>query len=194
MACYNELQKRTIAKSVKKYYEDHPEAKQRLSLMYKGRSFGGESFWKGKKKPDHIIEKIRIANIEHNVGGFWYGNVIYPEPVKYCEKFNNNFRERVRAYWNWECAVCGKKETTRARLSVHHIHYDKKMCCNGSPRDVVALCRSCHTATNYNRDLWEQAFTDLIYSEEHNGKSYLTQKEMQTLLDHTKTLNVSIET
>jgi hypothetical protein len=83
---------------------------------------------------DRYIEQYR-----HRIQDlWWYGNVNYYDK-KYCEKFNSEFRERVRAYWEYRCFECGEHQRVK-KLSVHHVHYDKKMCCNGSPHDVVPLC------------------------------------------------------
>ncbi|MDD3019879.1 MAG: NUMOD3 domain-containing DNA-binding protein [Alphaproteobacteria bacterium] len=127
---------------------------------------------KGKK----IAEIPLLKRIETKRGGFWYGAVTYPDPPKYCEKFTLDFRERVRAFWDYQCFECGTQSNS---LCVHHIHYDKKMCCNGSPRDVVPLCASCHAKTNYNRDYWENYFTELLYMYCPGGKCFFTNKEMQ---------------
>jgi hypothetical protein len=170
--CGNPTVRKHISDAKKKDYMQNPGLKVLRSTSLKKRY---ESF------------EFRCKLRETLVGGFWYGNVKYREDQKsnqkYCEKFNDDFKERVRAYWRWECVVCGINESNR-RLHIHHVHYDKEMCCNGSPHDVVALCNSCHMATNYNRELWEKEFTDLIYSEEHNGKCYLTKKEMKTLVQN----------
>lgn len=121
---------------------------------------------------------LLIEQREKFVGGFWYGSVKYDSDVKYCEKFNFDFKERVRAYWGYKCFECGKPQSKK-RLSVHHVHYDKRMCCNGSPRDVVPLCVSCHNKTNYNREYWENHFTELLYAYSQDGKCFFTKKEMK---------------
>lgn len=109
----------------------------------------------------------------------WYGCVTYYDVPKYCEKFNANFKERVRAYWGYKCVECGTPQNRRS-LCVHHVHYDKKMCCNGSPRDVVPLCLPCHIKSNFNRDYWEDHFTEIIYSlDPIEGKCFFTKKEMK---------------
>jgi len=123
-------------------------------------------------------EPFRTRLIESRAGGFWYGNVRYYETLQYCEKFNKEFKERVRAFWNYQCFECGTPQNGKA-LSVHHIHYDKKMCCNGSPQDVIPLCPSCHTKTNVSRDYWEQYFTGLLYAWNPNGKCFFTREEMK---------------
>jgi hypothetical protein len=124
----------------------------------------------------HSYERT-LKRIEYNRGGFWYGSVIYHEYPQYCEKFNNEFKERVRAYRSYCCFECGTPQNGKL-LSVHHVHYDKKMCCNGSPHDVVPLCTSCHTKTNTNRDYWEDHFTELIYAYDPEGKCFFTKEEM----------------
>jgi len=156
----------------KKYYAENPHRRKEISDYLKSR-------YKDPKFKQQIKERL----VESWVGGFWYGNVKYSTRPQYCEKFNDDFKERCRAYWNWECVVCGIPESEDKRLSVHHVHYDKKMCCNGSPKDVVSLCHSCHTATNFNRDKWKEQFTKLIY-EDHNGKSYLTKEEYSELISN----------
>jgi hypothetical protein len=113
-------------------------------------------------------------------GGIWYGNVVYNDRPHYCERFNENFKERVRAYFGYRCFECGAPQNG-TKLSVHHVHYDKKMCCNGSPQDVVPLCFSCHSRTNTGRDYWEEHFTKLLYSNHPEGKCFLTKTEMEIL-------------
>ena len=131
--------------------------------------------------PKSYNHKLKIT--ESKVGGFWYGSVRYNKDKKYCNKFDYDFKERARAYWGWRCVLCGSEEINR-KSSVHHVHYDRKMCCNGSPKDVVILCDRCHTATNSNRGMWERIFTELIYSEPNNGKSYFTKSDIEDLLSN----------
>jgi hypothetical protein len=128
----------------------------------------------------------RLKNVESHIGGFWMGEVRYYDGPQYCEKFNPDFKKRCRAYWNYTCMLCGVHESqhiTKTKgqhrhLTVHHVHYDKKMCCNGSPRDVVPLCGSCNIKVNTDRKHWEKYFTDLIYSQSATGKCYFEPEEM----------------
>ena len=130
------------------------------------------------KNQQDPIYRGKVAQAKGN--GFWYGAVRYYDDVMYCEKFNTEFKERVREYRGRVCFECGSPENG-TKHAVHHVHYDKKMCCNGSPQDVVPLCRSCHTKTNTNRDYWEDHFTELIYKMDINGKCFLTREEMACL-------------
>lgn len=138
--------------------------------------------WRKNLSISHIgkypSEKTRMSHMETICGGFWYGNVKYGSP-SYCEKFNEEFKERVRAYWGYKCFECGNPQN-EIKLPVHHVHYDKKMCCNGSPKDVVPLCPSCHPKTNYNRDYWEDHFTELLYAYHPDGKCFFTKEEMKS--------------
>lgn len=114
---------------------------------------------------------------ETRLGGYWYGNVRHHEDP-YCEKWTADLRERVRAYFGYKCFECGIEQNGR-KLNVHHVHYDKKTCCNGSPQDLVPLCPECHTKTNFNRDYWEDHFTEMLYEDNPDGKCFFTKEEMK---------------
>lgn len=117
----------------------------------------------------------KMRRVELNIGGFWYGNVRYNEGPQYCELWNENLRERCRTYFNHTCVECGTPQNGR-KLAIHHVHYNKKSCCDGSPRDLVALCTDCHGATNHNRGYWEQHFTEMLHGY-YGGKSFFTKEE-----------------
>jgi hypothetical protein len=138
---------------------------------------------KVKEKYDNDFDWT-VRRLESLIGGLWYGCVRYYDYPIYCEKFTLEFKERVRAYWNYTCAGCEKLQSDNngKRLSIHHVHYDKQMCCNGSLKDVVPLCSDCHNKTlvGKNKPMWERKFTDIIYSPPHNGKCYFTKEEMLT--------------
>lgn len=188
--------RKKISESHKKRYEN-PEARRRNAEIQKSEyknnpehriKVGNKSRERGKdpnyrKKQREIKLKLyqdhpdaKLNHLEFLLGGFWYGNVRYPDPPKYCEKFNKEFKERVRAYWNYQCFECGELQNGR-KLHVHHVHYDKKMCCNGSPQDTIPLCQSCHIKSNTNRDYWEDHFTELLYANDPNGKCFFTKEE-----------------
>jgi hypothetical protein len=134
----------------------------------------GVKYWYGRHRDYNTIAK----SVEYKIGGFWYGNVRYPDPPQYCEKFNRNLKNRVRAYFGYKCFECGVSPTT-SDLDVHHIHYNKKTCCDGSPHDMIPLCRSCHMKTNADRDYWERRYTMLLYLNNPAGKCYFTFDEME---------------
>jgi 5-methylcytosine-specific restriction endonuclease McrA len=141
---------------------------------------------RGKRLSEQHKQKIRDSHLGERCY-LWQGGASF-EP--YCLKFNNGFKRRVRAYWGDLCFECGTpgwanftKKGKLRKLIVHHIHYDKKMCCNGSPRDVILLCQSCHSKTNHDRDFWEKYFTELLYLYSPEGKCFFTEDEMVLLFN-----------
>jgi hypothetical protein len=107
----------------------------------------------------------------------WRGGVSF-EP--YCPKFNNEFKERVRVFFNNLCILCGKTEKENGRkLIVHHVNYKKEACCDEDiPRYFVILCTSCHGKTNSanEREKYQKQFEKMI-EKRFGGKSYFHKKE-----------------
>lgn len=87
----------------------------------------------------------------------WQGGTSY-EP--YGLEFNNTLREQIRNRDNYICQEC---DITQEEcifkygevLSVHHIDYDKT---NNELENLICLCHSCHSKTNYNREAWIKHF------------------------------------
>ena len=103
----------------------------------------------------------------------WKGGISF-EP--YCSKFNEDFKERVRNYFNRVCMICGKtEEENEKKLSVHHVNYEKMVCCDGTPPLFLPLCHRCHMKTNHNREHWEKVLTEFLMIW-FDGESYLPNK------------------
>ena len=89
--------------------------------------------------------------------GSWKGGISF---FPYCEKFDDDLKERIRNFFGRCCYVCGKNETDNGRkLDVHHVNYDKMVCCNDVKPLFVPLCMSCHAKTLKDREYWEVFFT-----------------------------------
>jgi len=74
--------------------------------------------------------------------------------------FNVDLREEIRNKYNNKCFECGKLEVNmNHKLNVHHINYNKK--CN-SLNNLIPLCKSCHSKTNFRRKYWENYFKKKI--------------------------------
>jgi len=101
----------------------------------------------------------------------WRGGVSF-EP--YCPKFSKEFKERVRAFWEYRCGLCGKAQMENGRaLSIHHVHYRKEACCDDEvPRYFIPLCPSCHSKTGKDRGHWQKVIVGEI-DRRFNGRCYL---------------------
>ena len=116
----------------------------------------------GKKLTEKHKEKIRsyrhtkearqkISDAQKgSINHFWQGGIFIDS---YPIEFSNILKQEIRIRDNYTCQLCGCEQNGR-RLSVHHIHYLKEDCYP----DVVALCCSCNTRVNANRDYWEERF------------------------------------
>jgi hypothetical protein len=130
------------------------------------------------KDPDYIKRNSESVILAKNE--IWYGGVRYFSDDLYCELWTEELRERCRAYFGYVCVECGTPQNGR-KLSVHHIHYNKKTCCDGSPRDLVPLCKECHgKTTSGDRGYWEKHFTEMLYGY-YGGKSFFTKEEMELI-------------
>jgi hypothetical protein len=114
--------------------------------------------------------------------GIWYQRVkLKGYSPTYCKKFNYDLKLRVRAFFNYTCFLCGKSETENGKkLSVHHVNYDKMVCCNDKPVKLVPLCSSCHPKTNANRKYWENLI-EFELEQKYNSKCYFTKKEFSII-------------
>ena len=84
----------------------------------------------------------------------WKGGLAYQNyPMEFCKEL----KELIRIRDNHTCQYCGKPESDlRRKLNVHHIDYDKK---NLLPKNLISLCDSCHSKTNFNRERWIKKLT-----------------------------------
>jgi len=128
------------------------ETKQKISTSMTGKLAGVRHPLYGKHHSPSARIKMRNAKIgmydrENNPN--WRGGKSF-EP--YCQKFDNELRERIREKFDHKCFLCGKPENGR-KLSVHHTDYNKGQGC-GHSWGLVPLCISCHMKTNYNRWYW----------------------------------------
>ena len=112
----------------------------------------------------------------------WKGGISF---LPYCIKFDDDLKERVRDFFDRKCYVCGKNEIENGRkLDVHHVNYNKMVCCNDVKPLFVPLCKSCHSKTHGDREFWEEFFTvSLEYLTD--GKCFLP-KKVDSLLNRGK--------
>jgi len=121
------------------------ETKRRISEAHKGHPSycpfpkGHQGYWLGKKREDMIGE---------NHFNWQGGKSFKPYSIDWTETLRRSIRERD----NYICQICNQYG-----YPVHHIDYDKKNC---DPDNLITLCRSCHTKTNYNRNYWIKYFNN----------------------------------
>jgi len=136
-------------------------AKEKMSLAKKGKYIGKNSpSWKGGKPKCAICGKELTSytaelcypcfaklNKGENHYNWQGGKSIEPYSIDWTKTLKRSIKERDR----FACQICGEQED----LSVHHIDYNKKNC---NPDNLITLCRSCHTKTNYKRKKWIKFF------------------------------------
>ena len=153
------------------------ETKRKISEVLMGRKFSEET----KLKLSDLNKGSKHPN--------WKGGVSF-EP--YCIKFDDEFKERVREYWNRKCILCEKTELENGRkLDVHHVMYNKDTCCDDSIPLFVPLCNLCHGKTNFNREDWQKEFIRIIYSKNADGKCFFNKEEIINN-DNKKEIKLSI--
>ena len=117
-------------------------------------------------KGTHAHEHERCTPCENKtrtgeLSGNWKGGKTFEE---YGPEFDSSLKEQVRFRDGYECRECGCSQLENRRcLDVHHIDYNKK---NNILNNLIALCKSCHVKTNFNRNYWKNHFQErqLIYT------------------------------
>ena len=100
---------------------------------------GGNPFY----DKHHTKEIRKKLSLSHGGTGIPYENKDYPA-IFY------RIRTKIRKRDNYICQICreyGKE--------VHHIDYDKE---NNDESNLITLCKTCHTKTNFNREYWTNYF------------------------------------
>jgi len=104
-------------------------------------------------------ERCSVCWYKFNTGGNhpnWQGGT---SNAPYPYEFNKKLKDLIRERDNYTCQVCDIKEKDFYRkLDIHHIDYDKD---NLDPRNLISLCQSCHSRTNFKREYWQKYFAEL---------------------------------
>ena len=87
----------------------------------------------------------------------WQGGKSF-EP--YSSEFNNTLKRKIRKRDKYTCQECGfTEEQLGYILGIHHIDYNKK---NNNSNNLISLCKSCHSKTNWGRKKWTQYYQNKI--------------------------------
>jgi hypothetical protein len=160
-------ERRKFGEAQRLRYQERPEYRKKVGDSHRGE----KSPLFGKHLPEETKRKLRIANGGNNAYQ-WKGGISF-EP--YCPKFNDEFKERVRAFFGRRCMMpgCGYVwQLGEKKLDVHHVNFNKKTCCDNSVPLFVTLCQQCHGKTQTKREYWREFFTQII-NEQFGGQCYL---------------------
>lgn len=167
--------KKTIAKRVSKMIGRHQsnETKKSISIAQMNKHYSPNTeFKKGHKTnvgricSEYTKRRIGEKNSIALKGKFalekhpnWQGGKSF-EP--YSPAFNKGLKEKILKRDSYRCQECFRhqdelfnKNGKKAKLVVHHIDFDKK---NSNQNNLISLCPSCHSQTNYNREDWIDYF------------------------------------
>lgn len=125
----------------------------------------------GRKHPQEVKDKIRESNLGKIVlestrkkqSDYWKGRMVGDKNPNwqggksfepYAIDWTNTLKRSIRERDFYTCQICKEPQGDIA-LPVHHIDYNKK---NNNPNNLITLCKSCHSKTNYNRRDWIKYF------------------------------------
>ena len=140
--------------------KSHPHLSGKNHPMYgkKGRlcpNFGKCHSIETRKKISEFNKKRFGNNPKKHPN--WRGGI---SRKPYAFGFTEELKEMIRDYYKRKCIICLIPENGK-KLMVHHIDYNKM---NINPKNLVPLCNSCHSITNYNREYWQNYFQDVVDS------------------------------
>ena len=147
---WNKGETKETNEGVRKYGEKQSKTKKEFFRTEEGQKYIEEHL-SGENHP--MFGKYFFGENNSN----YKGGISF---LPYCEKFDNDLKERVRDFFNGCCYVCGIGQSELGqKLDVHHVNYNKMVCCNDVKPLFVPLCRSCHAKTLKDREYWEEFFT-----------------------------------
>jgi hypothetical protein len=132
---------------------------EKQSILRKGRPY-----WTEKQ----IRHKIHLSSVFSGSGNpSWKGGVS-KEP--YGIEFNSILKDTIRERDGHICQLCKKPQNSLNKnikdgvikpykLCIHHIDYNKH---NNESNNLISLCISCHSKTQFKRKFWTEYFRNPI--------------------------------
>jgi len=147
-----------LSKFRKEYYTNHKHpsiGKKRIDLTLRNLKSAGKNYTEiyGLSKSIEIKNKIAEAQTG-NKSHFWRGGIAY---TPYTSEFNKRLKKIIKERDSYTCQICGIK--TIRTGDIHHIDYDKK---NSDQSNLILLCNSCHSKTNFDRRNWMDVLSMFI--------------------------------
>ena len=99
-------------------------------------------------------------NIGKNHTSYINGSSFEP----YDAGFSRRLKEKIRKRDNYKCKLCGTNNKIHIKhfksgLCIHHIDYNKKNC---DLSNLVSLCNSCHSKTQWNKKHWQRHLKEKV--------------------------------
>ena len=142
----NKKEKERLMKIGKKYQF---KMGHKLSKEQQQRKIKSRKWYRPSEETKSKMKKAKLGEKHWN----WQGGKSF-EP--YGLEFNEDLKEVIRNRDRRKCVICEKTELENGeKLTVHHIDYEKL---NNNPNNLISLCHSCHSKTNYNKDYWINYF------------------------------------
>jgi len=131
---------------------------------------GEKNHFYGKHHTDKSKRKSRESHLGKNLGENnpnWKGGISFGD---YCYNWTCELKLFIK---DRDINLCQNPQCKGKcnLLGVHHINYNKKDC---DPRNLITLCNSCNSISNFERDWWEGFYTEI------NRRKYLKIKEGET--------------
>jgi len=101
------------------------------------------------KNRNETLKRIRGQNSKLWLGG--------ERRKDYGTEFNNELKREIIKRDKNICQICGL--LLDGNIHIHHVDYDKK---NNIIGNMLSLCNSCHSKTNYNRRYWFELLANFI--------------------------------
>lgn len=144
------IEKMRKANLGKKFSKKHRQA---LSEAHKGK-LPKAHFKKGHAPTSGCFKAGKLHPLYSKRGKevpAWKGGI---SKLPYAFDFDKELKMLIRKRDKHICQLCQKRKIGK-NLCVHHIDYDKQ---NSNPKNLVTLCRSCHSKTNSGRKIWTNFF------------------------------------
>lgn len=145
-----------ISKTMSQYLQENPDVRRGENNPFYGKQHSEEQKqkWSDQKKGKVAwTPEQREKHFKHVGRGEthnnWQGGISNGE---YDFGFSDKLKQELKEECEYVCQLCFEK---KENLSIHHIDYDKQ---NSSRENLIPLCNSCHSKTNYRREHWTQFF------------------------------------
>ena len=132
-----------------KRYRKYPGLRKQIADKLKGKKKSKETRERMKKaQTGHCLSEKSRQKIKGENSPNWRGGTSF-EP--YSVDWTDDLKRAIRRRDEYTCQICGREPA----IDVHHIDYDKKNC---DPKNLITLCKGCHSKTNHNREHWRKKF------------------------------------